>query len=174
MFYYAIAIRVEDDDVSYEFTIPVSISTAYLILLAFNEVWLISTAMFAPIIGFTLFNAGAEMKGTDSGNEVILRAVWCILAYGIVAYQLERQSKMAFISKVQNQEGAAGDWLHIFESFPEGIALIKKGNLAYANSAITKIFEPEDSNFDTFKPLSSIQETLEEVPLTRFGMDSKY
>ena len=90
VFYYAIAIRVEDEGVSYEFTVPVAISTAYIILVTFNEVWLISSAMFAPVIGFTIFVAGAEMKGTDSGNETIVRTAWCILAFGLISYQLER------------------------------------------------------------------------------------
>ena len=86
MFYYALAIRVEDEGITYTFVVPVALSTSYLILVAFNEVWLISTAMFAPVMGYTIFSAGADMKGTESGNEVLIRAFWCILAYGLVAY----------------------------------------------------------------------------------------
>jgi len=46
------------------------------------------------------------------------------LAYTAVAYKLDRWNRLAFIAKLSN-ENSFNRWLRVFESFPEGIALIK-------------------------------------------------
>lgn len=126
--------------VTTEFTIIVGMGASFFILCVFNEVWLISVASFAPCCAYAVWKQGQDMKGSEDNMEMFLRTAWVILCFGIVGYNLEKQSKLAF----QGQQ--AGDktlynWLKIFETFPEGLALIRDGKILYANRAVARMFE---------------------------------
>lgn len=97
LYYYASFVKLEPDNVTYIFCMPIGISSAFFLLCIFNEVWLISTATFAPLIAFTIWQAGANMKGSETGNELILRVFWCIVCYAVVGYTIEKNQKLAFI-----------------------------------------------------------------------------
>ena len=66
------------------------------------------------------------MVGTDTNTELIVRSMFCILIYGIVAYRVEQLNKQAFLG-METADKAFYRWLKIFETFPEGLALIRNG-----------------------------------------------
>ena len=66
------------------------------------------------------------MMGTDTNSELVVRSLFSIFIYGIVAYRIEQLSKQAFLGR-QSAGKAFSRWLKIFETFPEGIALIRNG-----------------------------------------------
>jgi len=50
----------------------------------------------------------------------------------IVAYRTETLSKQSFMGR-ESSEKAFHRWMKIFETFPEGIALIRNNYVLYAN-----------------------------------------
>lgn len=66
------------------------------------------------------------MVGTDTNTELIVRSMFCIFIYGIVAYRVEQLNKQAFLGR-ETADKAFYRWLKIFETFPEGLALIRNG-----------------------------------------------
>lgn len=74
-------------------------SAAFFLLIIFNEVWVISTAMFGPLIAFTMWQAGKDMKGAKDGDELVIRTFFCLITYAMVGYSLEGKSKLAFVGQ---------------------------------------------------------------------------
>ena len=57
------------------------------------------------------------------------------MIYAIVAYIVERQKKQSFLGR-ESPEKAFHRWMKIFETFPEGVALVRGGYLLYSNRAL--------------------------------------
>jgi len=66
------------------------------------------------------------MVATDTYTELIVRSLFCISIYVFVAYRIEQLNKQAFLGK-ETADKAFYRWLKIFETFPEGLALIRNG-----------------------------------------------
>jgi hypothetical protein len=92
-FYYCSRVRLDDDKITQEFSVTIILATSFFLLVIFNEVWLISSATFGPLIAFTIWQAGSEMTGTKEGEELVIRVFWCIICYSTVGYSLERARK---------------------------------------------------------------------------------
>jgi len=133
-FYYFAFLDYSQDNVSAVFAIVVAINTCYFILALFNEVWLISTSVYAPLLLIYMLKMGEDFTGADgASSETFVRCIFCILLYGVVAYSTEKSHKTSFLSE-QSGKMAWSKWLKIFEKFPDGVALINEDNqIEYAN-----------------------------------------
>jgi PAS domain-containing protein len=82
------------------------------------------------------------MAGQYEENQVELgmRTLFCVFTYAVVAYKIELLNKQAFLGK-ESSEKTFYRWLRIFETFPEGLALIRGGQIIYANNSLTQMFE---------------------------------
>jgi hypothetical protein len=98
-FYYCSVVRLDEEQISQEFSVTVILGASFFLLVIFNEVWLISAASFGPLMAFAVWQAGSEMTGTKEGVELVVRVFWCIICYGTVAYSLEKARKEAFVGK---------------------------------------------------------------------------
>mmetsp|Transcript_30725 Transcript_30725/g.47128 ORF Transcript_30725/g.47128 Transcript_30725/m.47128 type:complete len:88 (+) Transcript_30725:557-820(+) len=57
------------------------------------------------------------------------------MIYAIIAYRIEILTKQSFMGK-ESSEKAFHRWMKIFETFPEGIALVRNNYILYANRAL--------------------------------------
>lgn len=60
--------------------------------------------------------------------------------YALIAFITEVRAKQAFLGKEQSDK-AVTKWLKIFETFPEGIALVRNNYIVYANQSLRYILE---------------------------------
>jgi len=153
-YYYFAMVDYDGSVVSIYYTLIVGITSTFFILVIFNESWLLSTIVYAPLLAWYMKKTGDDMIVNISGeenNELIIRCIFCIFLYAIVAYKVETLNKQAFLGQ-QTSEKAFYRWLKIFETFPEGLALLRKGQILYANRSFSGMFEMQtyDSNKDPF------------------------
>lgn len=69
-----------------------------------------------------------------------IQSFYCVFIYALIAYITEIRSKQAFLGKEQSDK-AVTKWLKIFETFPEGIALVRNNYIVYANQSLRYILE---------------------------------
>ena len=119
------------------YSLTIGFTLAYIILVLFNERWLLSTAAFAPCLTWYMYKTGMGLLGAE-WEELIIRSASCTLIYGVVAYRVEILAKQSFMGR-ESSEKAFHRWMKIFETFPEGIALIRGGYVLYANRALKYI-----------------------------------
>jgi hypothetical protein len=72
--------------------LSVGISLIYLILMLFNEQWIISTAVFGPCIVIHMYETGIDYF-EEPTFDVMFRAGFCIIIYGVMAYKTETTTK---------------------------------------------------------------------------------
>ena len=116
------------------YSMIIGFTLTYFILVVFNERWLLSTLAFAPGLTWYMYKTGIDLLG-EEWQELIMRSVFCSLVYAVVAYKIESLSKQSFMGR-ESSEKAFHRWMKIFETFPEGIALIRGGYVLYANKAL--------------------------------------
>ncbi len=63
-FYYFAFLDYSQDNVSTVFAIVVAMNTCYFILAMFNEVWLISTSVYAPLLLIYMIKMGDDFTGS--------------------------------------------------------------------------------------------------------------
>lgn len=77
--------------------------------------------------------------GTDYFDEdlyeLVIKSTYSIFIYAIIAYRTESKTKESFLGR-ESTDKAFYRWLKIFETFPEGIALIRDDRLLYANTSL--------------------------------------
>jgi len=129
----------------------IGISLVYVILMTFNEQWVVTTAIFAPCIIIHLQETGVEYF-EEPTFDVMFRAAFAIVIYGTMAYKTEINTKNSFTGKDAGDK-AFNRWLKIFETFPEGIALIRSNYILYANSSLKQLLELETLEDDPFNEI---------------------
>lgn len=87
---------------------------------------------------------GIEYFG-DKLYEIIIKCVYAIFIYAVIAYKTEVRTKQSFLGR-ESSEKAFHRWLKIFETFPEGIALVRNNYVLYANKALKHTLELNDLN----------------------------
>ena len=61
--------------------------------------------------------------------------------YVSVSYKIEKLSKHCFLGK-ENYDKSFHRWLKIFETFPEGVAVIREdGTIQYANKSLNRLLD---------------------------------
>ena len=124
VFYY-VTIHDYDDSVMGIFATSCFGMTSLLyVLVMFSEVWLLSALTFAPLISYYMYKTSQTLKEIDL-IWIVLFSLFQIFIYISVSYKIERITKECFINK-ENLDRSFHRWFKIFESFPEGIAMIKE------------------------------------------------
>ena len=124
------------------FTSVIGITSTFYILVMFTEVWLLSTLVYAPLLVFYLFKTSQSL-GEFNTTEFTVRCLFTIFVYASVAYKVEILAKQSFLGK-ESYEKSFNRWLKIFETFPEGIAMVRNDdNVMYANSSLKKLLDLE-------------------------------
>lgn len=86
-----------------------------------------------------MYRIGVELLGEEI-YELIIKAVYTTFIYGVIAYLVEQKSKHAYVG-AESSDKAFYKWLKIFETFPEGIALIRNNYILYSNKSLKNILE---------------------------------
>lgn len=79
----------------------------------------------------------------EFGFELTIKSIYSIAIYLMIAYQTEMRTKQSFLGR-ESSDKAFHRWLKIFETFPEGIALIRNNYILYTNKSFKHILEVED------------------------------
>lgn len=140
-FYFFAFLDFNEGSVATVFTIVVAINTVYFILVIFNEVWLISTVVYAPLLAQYMWKLGEGFAKNEENTELIVRCLFCTVIYATVAYSTEKANKTSFLGKHQNNLGAM-KWMRMFEKFPDGVALVSQDdNIEYANQSLADLLD---------------------------------
>lgn len=115
-FYYFAFLEYSQENVSTIFTIVVAINTCYFILIMFNEVWLISASIYAPLLAYYMYKMGQDFSGSEEQSELILRCIFCVVLYATAAYSTEKSNKNSFLGQ-HSQNLAFRNWLKVFNKF---------------------------------------------------------
>ena len=125
-YFYLSMVDYDGVNVSVYYSVIVGITVSYFLLVVFNEMWLLSVLTYAPLLAWFMWKTGRDMIGGEEASELTVRCLFCIFIYALIAYKTELLNKQAFLGK-ESSEKAFYRWLRIFETFPEGLALIRKG-----------------------------------------------
>ena len=99
-FYYFAIVDYDGTAISIYYTMIVGITSSLFILVMFNESWLLSTVVYAPLLAYYMYKTGDDMNNGDSEmNELIIRCVFCVFLYLIIAYKVEMLNKQAFLGQ---------------------------------------------------------------------------
>ena len=100
------------------------LTTLLYVLVMFSEVWLLSALTFAPLISYYMYKTIQTFKDIDP-IWIFVFSLFQIFIFISVSYKIERITKECFLYK-ENLDRSFHRWFKIFESFPEGIAMIKE------------------------------------------------
>jgi len=66
-----------------------------------------------------------------------------VFIYASIGYKTERLSKNNFIGH-ESHEKSFHRWLQLFDTFPEGIAIVKDdGSIMYSNDSLARLFDSD-------------------------------
>jgi len=115
-----------------------------------------------PVFAILLWRqSSALLTENDSPANLAFRCIFLVVVYSAISYRIDSQNKMAFLVK-QSNESSFNRWLKIFESFPEGIALVRNEEVIYSNGALKKLFNldilsfPAEAEGTTLMPQTNI------------------
>ena len=74
------------------YSLIIGFTISYFILVVFNEMWLISTLVFAPCLTFYMYRTGFDLLGSEV-TELAVRSAFCVIIYAIIAYRIEILTK---------------------------------------------------------------------------------
>ena len=168
-YYYFAFVDYDGSVVSIYYTLIVGITSTFFILVIFNEAWLLSTVIYAPLLAYYMYKTGEDMVGEET-NELVIRCIFCVFLYAIVAYRVENLNKQAFMGQ-QTSEKAFYRWLKIFETFPEGLALIRRQQILYANRSFSSMFEMQDYESVKDPYNEKLHQMLATTEVNRLGKD---
>ena len=120
----------------------ISSAAVFYVLAMFNESWVINLPVFTLCVIFTLVQTNSQLDSDSLDVHWLgLIALFQIFAYASIGYKTERLSKMNFIGH-EHSEKSFHRWLQLFDTFPEGIAIVKDdGSIMYSNNSLARLFE---------------------------------
>lgn len=141
VFYYVTWIDYDTVNVSIYYKTVLGITICFFLLVVFNEAWLVTTLVYSPFAVYFMYKSGQDML-QDSANtgELTARSLFVCFIFAIVAYQMEKLNKESFLGREASKQ-VFFKWLRIFDTFPEGMALIRGGEIVYANESLSKLLE---------------------------------
>ncbi len=77
---------------SVTYSLIISFATTFVILVVSTEQWIISSICFAPCIVVFLYRTGIEFF-KDQYYELIIKSVYTVFAYAVIAYLVEAKTK---------------------------------------------------------------------------------
>lgn len=72
-----------------------SLCTCFFLLVFFNEQWIVSTVSIFPT--FVIFLLKSEQKIDQGFDIVLICGLYLLVSFGILAYQLEKRTKLSFL-----------------------------------------------------------------------------
>lgn len=81
-----------------------------------------------------MYVTGYDLLGAEL-TELGMRCAFVVLVYAVIAYRFETLTKQSFMGR-ESTDKAFHRWMKIFETFPEGIALVRNNYILYANRAL--------------------------------------
>lgn len=124
-FYIFAFLEYNSGNVSTIFAIVVAINVSYFLLAYFSDVWLISVAVYAPMLAYYMWKTGADFVGGTENQELTIRCAFCVALYAAVAYRLEKANKLQFL-RTESASLAQFRLLKVFETLPEGVAFVRR------------------------------------------------
>lgn len=116
-------------------------------MVVFNESWLLSTLVFLVSICVLMKRIGMDLLG-EQIYELAIKTVYTTFIYAVIAYLSEVRAKQAYVG-AESSDKAFYKWLKIFETFPEGIALIRNNYILYSNKSLKNILEIHSDQYLT-------------------------
>ena len=169
VFYYFAVIDNNPETVSTFFLNTVGITVSFFIMICLTEVWLISFAVYCPVLTYYLWAQGRDMIGNES-TELVMRTLFCSVIYAMCAYRVENLNKYKFIGK-DTSERTFYRWLKIFETFPEGLALIRNNFILYANKSLPTILDFNDWEQENDPHYTNLRERLARTDVNRLSKE---
>ncbi len=123
----------------------IALTTGYFFVVVFNENWVLSTLTYALCITVLMYRIGVELLGEEK-YELAIKAVYSTFIYAVIAYLGEIRGKQAYVG-AESSDKAFYKWLKIFETFPEGIALVRNNYILYANKSLKNILEIQSDQY---------------------------
>lgn len=88
---------------------------------------------------------------SEETYELIIKVIYTTFIYGVIAYLCETRGKYAYVG-AESSDKAFYKWLKIFETFPEGIALIRNNYILYSNKSLKSILEIHSDQYLANQP----------------------
>lgn len=121
-----------------------------------------STLFYLPLLSFYHYKVAFDLLGGEI-TELILRVLFCSCLYSIIGYRVEKLSKQSFMG-CEKSDKAFHRWMKIFETFPEGIALVRNNYILCSNRALSYILNVGTERSQEDDPLyAMLQQDLEKT-----------
>lgn len=159
-YYYFAFVDYDSSSTTIFYKVIVGITMNFMFLVLLNESWIISTVVYVPFLVYFMFKTGNDI--VDHGqnySELVARCVFCSFIFAVVAYHIEKLNKQAFLGRETSLK-TFYRWLKIFDTFPEGLALIKGGDIVYSNLSLFKMFKLNDKKTTDFQSYDHLRSEL--------------
>lgn len=93
-----------------------------------------------------MWRSGKVMSGDAGSGELVARCLFCAVIYCACSMKVERLRKQGFLGRLAGQKNFHR-WLKVFDTFPEGFALVKGADIVYSNHAFPRLMEIKDYQF---------------------------
>lgn len=112
----------------------IGFTISLFLVVIFNESWMVSTLVYLPCLSYYMYRTGYTLLGSEA-EELVMRIFFCVAIYAVIAYRVEILTKQSFMGR-ETSEKAFHRWMKIFETFPEGIALVRNNYILCGNKAL--------------------------------------
>ena len=170
VFYYVDFVDYDQSDLSMLYKMVLGITISFFLLIFFSEQWIVSTVVYIPFMVTFMWRAGQIMAGDAGRGELVARCLFCALVYCASAINLERMRKQSFLGRLAGQK-SFHRWLKVFDTFPEGFALVRGGDLVYSNHALPKLMEINNYQFEKDPFFDCLKKNLQKIKITKLGKD---
>lgn len=174
-FYYLTTVDHDGNYATIVNTLVTGLSCNFFTVVMFSEIWILSTLVYAPLITYWLYKTSEDLEDS-SVFELIFRSIFLTIVYQSVAYRVEILSKQSFLGR-ESHDNAFHRLLKIFDTFPDGIAMMRNGYFFYGNSALTRLLDLDQienlkhsSGFPSMREHRQLKNALQE---TRVKLISK-
>jgi hypothetical protein len=128
-----IVVDYDDTSKTLQLREVIGITTVFLFNVFFNEMWILNSFIFAPLFAFNAWKqnqsvAPMALMESDLDPEhtttFVIKIVYPVAVYCAIAYRSELTTKQSHLG-MESNEKAFNRWLKVFETFPEGIAMVR-------------------------------------------------
>jgi hypothetical protein len=128
-----IVVDYDDTSKTLQLREVIGITTVFLFNVFFNEMWILNSIVFAPLFAFNAWKQNqsvAPMALMESYLDpehittFVIKIVYPVAVYCAIAYRSELTTKQSHLG-MESNEKAFNRWLKVFETFPEGIAMVR-------------------------------------------------
>ena len=93
----------------------------------------------------------------------------CVV-FAAVAYQMEKLNKQSFLGREASQQ-VFFKWLKIFDTFPEGLMLVRGSDIVYANESLSKLLELHEYVYEDDYTKSELSHYLQDTKVTKLDRE---